>query len=234
MSHTAEVYLVDGAGRLRAHFPFGTQAGPILATLRLAAASAPTAGAAAPTSPAGPTPAATAPPRGDRPDRRRGLVVGLGRWRQPRDPDAHRPERPAGRHERHGHRPGPHARRSRAGRTGAGGRGQAARRRRGLVRRVPRPPRAGLVEPVGLGPVRRHRRSPARARSSALEQGGSARLGVRGAGVRTPTLDDVGGVALRITTDPLPDLRLSRTSTADALAERPAVRPRSWIPRASG
>ena len=34
MSHTAEVYLVDGTGRLRAHFPFGTQAGAMLDTVR--------------------------------------------------------------------------------------------------------------------------------------------------------------------------------------------------------
>jgi len=53
---------------------------------------------------------------------------------------------------------------------------------------------------------------------SALEQGGSTRLGEAAPSIRTPTIDDVGGVALRITTDPAPDLRLSRTSTADALA----------------
>ena len=37
MSHTAEVYLVDGSGVLRAHFPFGTPAEAMLATLRLVA-----------------------------------------------------------------------------------------------------------------------------------------------------------------------------------------------------
>jgi protein SCO1 len=35
---------------------------------------------------------------------------------------------------------------------------------------------------------------------------------------RTPTLSDVGGVRMAVTTDPNPDLRLSETSTADALA----------------
>ncbi len=33
MAHTAEVYLVDAAGRLRAHYPFGTEAPAILADL---------------------------------------------------------------------------------------------------------------------------------------------------------------------------------------------------------
>ena len=42
--------------------------------------------------------------------------------------------------------------------------------------------------------------------------------------MRTPTLADVGGVARAITTDPQPDLRLSTTSTTDALAaHRPFV-----------
>jgi hypothetical protein len=36
--------------------------------------------------------------------------------------------------------------------------------------------------------------------------------------VRTPTLDDVSGLALAVTTQPQPDLRMSQTSTADARA----------------
>jgi hypothetical protein len=58
----------------------------------------------------------------------------------------------------------------------------------------------------------------------ALDPGRTARLGQRAPTVRTPTLDDVGGVALKITTDPLPDRRLSQSSTVDALAAgRPFV-----------
>ncbi|HEX4896801.1 MAG TPA: SCO family protein, partial [Candidatus Limnocylindrales bacterium] len=49
MSHTAEVYLVDGGGTLRAHFPFGTKADAVVATLRLVAGATP--------APATPTPA---------------------------------------------------------------------------------------------------------------------------------------------------------------------------------
>ena len=54
---------------------------------------------------------------------------------------------------------------------------------------------------------------------SALDPGSTARLGGAAPGIATPTLDDVGGDALRITTDPLPELRLSRVSTATALAD---------------
>lgn len=54
---------------------------------------------------------------------------------------------------------------------------------------------------------------------TALDPGTTAALGAPAPTVRTPTLDDVGGVARAITTDPAPDLRLSRRSTADALAD---------------
>jgi hypothetical protein len=51
-----------------------------------------------------------------------------------------------------------------------------------------------------------------------IDPGMTAPLGAAAPAVRTPTLDDVGGDATAITTDPAPDLRLSRTSTVDALA----------------
>lgn len=53
-----------------------------------------------------------------------------------------------------------------------------------------------------------------------LDPGVTARLGQAAPTARTPTLGDVGGYALEITTDPAPDLRLYDTSTADALAAR--------------
>jgi hypothetical protein len=52
----------------------------------------------------------------------------------------------------------------------------------------------------------------------ALDQGTTAAIGAPAPGIRTPTIADVGGVARAVTTDPAPDLRLSQTSTADALA----------------
>jgi protein SCO1/2 len=51
-----------------------------------------------------------------------------------------------------------------------------------------------------------------------LDPGTSAALGSAAPAAHTPTLDDAGGLALAVTTDPAPDLRLSRTSTTDALA----------------
>jgi hypothetical protein len=55
---------------------------------------------------------------------------------------------------------------------------------------------------------------------TALDPGATARLGSPAPDIRTPSLADVGGVAIRVTTDPAPDPRLSETSTADALAAR--------------
>ena len=50
------------------------------------------------------------------------------------------------------------------------------------------------------------------------DPGATAALGQPAPNSHTPTLVDVGGVALAVTTDPVPDLRLYRTSTSDALA----------------
>jgi hypothetical protein len=67
--------------------------------------------------------------------------------------------------------------------------------------------RAAGVVGVGTGSI------------SAQDPGGTARLGAPAPSVRTPTLADVAGLALAVTTDPAPDLRMSRVSTADALAQ---------------
>jgi formylmethanofuran dehydrogenase subunit D len=53
---------------------------------------------------------------------------------------------------------------------------------------------------------------------SVLDPGGTAALGAPAPTARTPTLADVGGRPLAVTTDPIPDLRMYGTSTADALA----------------
>ena len=58
----------------------------------------------------------------------------------------------------------------------------------------------------------------------ALDPGGSAALGGAAPAIRTRTADDVGGDLTWLSTDPLPDPRLSATSTGDALAAgRPFV-----------
>jgi protein SCO1/2 len=51
-----------------------------------------------------------------------------------------------------------------------------------------------------------------------LDPGGTATLGGPSPAVRTPTLSDVGGDVRKVSTFEAPDLRLSRTSTVDALA----------------
>ena len=59
---------------------------------------------------------------------------------------------------------------------------------------------------------------------AALDQGTSTLIGSAAPSIHTPTLDDVAGDARQVTTDPIPDLRLYRTSTTDALAgHRPFV-----------
>ena len=59
---------------------------------------------------------------------------------------------------------------------------------------------------------------------AALDPGTTAALGGPAPTAHTPTLDDVAGNARAVTTDPAPALRLSRTSTTDALARhRPFV-----------
>ncbi len=52
----------------------------------------------------------------------------------------------------------------------------------------------------------------------ALDPGDSLPIGGPAPDIDTPTLDDVGGVVRAVTTQPNPDLRLSKTSTADARA----------------
>jgi protein SCO1/2 len=52
----------------------------------------------------------------------------------------------------------------------------------------------------------------------ALDPGSTTPIGGPAPDIDTPTLDDVGGVVRAVTTEPDPDLRLSTTSTADARA----------------
>jgi hypothetical protein len=54
---------------------------------------------------------------------------------------------------------------------------------------------------------------------TALEQGATPALGSPAPSIHTPTLDDVGGDARAVTTDPIPDRRLSARSTTDALSD---------------
>jgi protein SCO1 len=225
MSHTAEVYLVDGDGSLRAHFPFGTTSEAMTAVLQTVVATpAPpaTPPTTTPQATAGPTPAASATPVGAL-----GVeVISSSVW--------------AG-------SPGPVI----LVLTADGARLDDAVQRPivqllatsgepigGTVEAMPvRPPGVTAVSYVatlaipdpGDWRLEVSASVAGQARTGvvaldALDQGTTARLGAAAPMIRTPTLADVGGVVRAVTTDPAPDLRLSEQSTVDALAAgRPFV-----------
>ena len=219
MSHTAEVYLVDSGGTLRAHFPFGTGAEAVLATLRLVGL-----GPGPSPSPTGvvPTPAPT--PAEPSPGRTTANltveVVSSSVWAGGADPVILALSSADGRLA------DPDARVTVQVRSSDG------RSEGGPVRAVAvRPPGVEAVSYVasidltspgwwGLEVTVETRGTVLTGRTSvaALDPGATAQLGAPAPIAHTPTLADVGGEALRVTTDPLPDLRLSRTSTTDALA----------------
>ncbi len=227
MSHTATVFLVDASGTLRAEFPFGTPPSAMLATLRMLGPGA-TAGpgsppaSATPGVTAGPTPTATvAAGATEAPIGEVAVeVVSSSVWAGGASPVILRL-------------------------TGPGGPirdlGASVAVQLTTVDRVPvgSPVTATAVQPEGVADVSYVAvldiPSPGwwsavvtvdnaavvgagTGSISAQDPGGTAALGAPAPTARTPTLDDVAGVALAVTTDPLPDLRLSRTSTADALA----------------
>ncbi|TAK02432.1 MAG: SCO family protein [Chloroflexota bacterium] len=219
MSHTAEVYLVDGAGTLRAHFPFGTQAEAIVATLRLVAGSSPPSGS--PTSspaatPAGPSATPTAAPI----DSLAVEAISSSIWAGGSSPVILALSGPAGRLADLEAKVSVQV-------TSSDGRGQGppvaaiAVRPPGVeavsyvaIVDLPSPGAWGLTVTAATGGSSLTGRTSV----AALDPGATTPLGAPAPDVHTPTLEDVGGVALRVTTDPLPDLRLSRTSTTDALA----------------
>ena len=260
MAHTADVFLVDAQGMLRADFPFGTKADPITAAVKALMAETP-AGTSAPAgtaiaaatgtpprtaapataapssgiapsavpssvpTPAVPTPAATTPaattPAAAIPVPGAGglqpLVVSSSIWAGGASPviltitDA----------------------------KGAGLDGSVPIRVRlvGADGTAASPDvRATAVRPEGEttisfvpvldiptpGPWRLDVLA-ADGRSGsvqiqALDPGSTAPLGKPAPAVATPTLADVGGVVLAVTTQLDPDLRFSQTSTADSLA----------------
>lgn len=221
MAHTADLYLVDAQGRLRAHFPFGTQAGPVISALKALLAetpvpsdapvtTAPTGGA--PTASAVLTPAPTAVPGA-----LAARVISSAVWAGGSSPviltvgdstgvlldgtvtvDVTV--------------------------TGAGGAAAGPAVRAVAVKpwgeqvvyyvatvSIPSPGEWQLVLQSGDG------RTGSTA-VDALDQGTSAPLGAMAPDIHTPTLADVGGVERAVTTQPNPDLRLSQTSTSDARA----------------
>ena len=218
MSHTADVFLVDGAGLLRARFPFGTSAAEMTTTLQ-AVVAAPASPATA--APASLVAAGSAAPSAPSLGTLRVEVVSSSVWAGGPTPVIFALYGPAGRLNDISVRPSVQLTRTDETVVGA------------PVEATPvRPPGLDTVSYVALVDV------PApgwwrlavsvtpgvatlagSADVAALDQGTSARIGSAAPSVRTPTLDDVAGEARRLTTDPIPDLRLYRRSTADALAD---------------
>ena len=206
MGHTADVFLVDAQGRLRAHYPFGTGAEAIPRTSGRCSPRRRRRPPRRPRAPRSRRPRRvraarlarpTAAPSRRRPRRRarrrrapaRGhLDQHLGRRHGPRDPAGDRRRGPPARRERPGHGPARRVRRDRD------------RRRRSPPRPSSRPAR-----------TRRSSSHPSRSRPpgawrlqlasggaagdipiQALAQGSSVPIGAPAPDVDTPTLDDVG------------------------------------------
>jgi len=219
VSHTADVFVVDAAGMLRASLPFGTEAASMADVVRLVAAE-PIASAASAAS--APAPSASAVVRA--PAGLEARVVSSSVW--------------AG-----GHSPIILALFDEVGRRIDD---VAATVTVQLLDPAGTPTGAAVpaaaVQPVGIADVSfvptvdiptagpwRLAVTAAGADGSqrqgvvdvtALDPGGTAALGAPAPTIRTPTAADFGGDQTWVTTDPLPDPRLTRTSTVDALAAR--------------
>jgi protein SCO1 len=222
MSHTADVFLVDRAGMLRAQFPFGTEARDIVRVLALIAGDLPQPSSTSPAATGTPSPAPTPMPTSSAPaspGALRAAVVSTSVWAGPSSPVI-------------------------LSLYGVGGRIDDLAldvdvQLHNGVHPIGEKVTAKAVKPAGLSrvfyvatldiPFARDWQlqitadgAPGRLATTvpliALDSGATPALGGPAPTVRTPTLDDAGGVALAVTTVPAPDLRLSRTSTADALA----------------
>lgn len=215
MSHTADVFVVDGAGQLRAHFPFGTTADEMLATLRLiGSATATTAPTQAPAA------AASVPAGG-------GLQVEVDStsiWAGGPSPVILALSGPAGRLDDTSIQPLVQL-------IGTDGTPVGS-----PVTAVPvRPPGLATVSYVATvtipNPGWWHLAVSATPGSMALtgmgdvavlDPGTSAALGSAAPTIHSPTLADVAGDVRQISTDPIPDLRLYGQSTSDVLAAHQA------------
>ncbi len=227
MSHTADVFLVDGAGNLRATFPFGTTDEAMAATLRsviahpMAAVSAtPPQAPPAPVSsaPATPTTAAV---------RRLGIVVlSSSIWSGPAGPVILALSDGDVRLADTALRPAVQLTTASGEPVGAPVNAVAVQPR-GVavvfyVATVPIPApgswRLSVTADAAPGPA------SGSVVITALDPGSTPALGGPAPLAHTPTIDDVGGVARAVTTDPAPDLRLSQRSTTDELTDhRPFV-----------
>ena len=220
MAHTADVYLIDAAGRLRATFPYGTEAETMVAVLREVARTPGAAASTAPGTPSAPaatvaagTPAPSAIPLGVE-------VLTTSVWA--------------------GGSPVILGLSSEGARVADEELAPTVQLTTPDGEPIGSPVTAVAVRPKGVDdvsyvatidvPTAGSWRLEVEADLEAgqafgstalevLDPGSTAKIGGQAPTIRTPTLDDVGGDARRVTTDPAPDLRLSQRSTADALAE---------------
>lgn len=220
MSHTADAFLVDSAGQLRARFPFGTEAETMTAVMRAVEADA-QGPSPTPSAVATPTPTATAAPSAEALDLWP-RVVSSSVWAGGASPVI------LTLHDGVGTRLDDPSLRVTAQVLDSGGApvGPAveavAVRPRGVpevsfvpILDLPAPGRWSLaVVAVGADGVAHH----GVVAVNALDPGGTATLGRPAPAIRTPTAADFGGDLTYVTTDPLPDPRLSTVSTTDALA----------------
>jgi protein SCO1/2 len=232
MSHTADVFVVDGAGSLRARLPFGTDAESMTAVLRRIAdrsGKGPSAGSTAPSAVPSPSvPPSVAPSLAPTPGSARAL----------------RPEIRSGSIWEGAPGPVILALFDGAARIGTPSTRVTAQLLAPDGTAVGSPVSAFAVQPPGVaetsfvvtmpipaaGPWRLAVQADdgeawaGETALTALDPGTTAAIGAPAPTAHTPTVDDVGGVLRAITTDPAPDPRLSATSTSDALAEhRPFV-----------
>ena len=235
MSHTADVLLVDAAGMVRARFPFGTSSEAMTAVLRYVAvtpvARAPVGTPAVPLTPSvRPTPSSVAEgaaPSPTLPSIALAVdVVSSSVWAGPAGPVILRLSVAGARIDDTTIKPSVQLVAITGDRIG------------GPVAAVAvRPPGeadvsyvADLAAPapgawrIEVSAAVAGRRAVGSAPLDVLDPGATAAIGAAAPSARTPTLTDVGGVVRALTTDPAPDLRLSQTSTVDALAAgRPFV-----------
>lgn len=218
MSHSADVYLVDADGILRANFPFGTEAEAMTAVLRVVVATAapPVATATPPAATLAPSLASAGPFASMDVQ-----VISSSVWAGSPGPvilnlsaDGSRLDDPA---------PHPTVQLEDPSGEVVGDAVVATPLQPpgvdavSYVANLAIPtPGAWRIQVVATRPGTTLAGSVA---LTALDPGTTAPLGAPAPRVRTPTLDDVGGNARAVTTDPAPDLRLSQRSTTDALAD---------------
>ncbi|HEX5827816.1 MAG TPA: SCO family protein [Candidatus Limnocylindrales bacterium] len=235
MSHTADVFLVDAQGKLRARFPFGTESEPIAANVKalleetpVTAGPAASASSSAPSSPApsgppvsppaslapGTVGASAAPSPGPGEDLRV-LLVSSSVWAGPETPVIVTLSEPSG-------APLDPSVAVQARVIGANETATAADVPVTSILPVGAD-RASYIADVQI-PLPGWWRldlvtSDGRKGSvpiQALDPGSTAAIGAPAPDIDTPTLDDVGGKALALTTQEAPDLRFYQRSTADA------------------